>query len=34
VKDSPGYDPSTTVDRDYEKNFHSYYDGIRSGTLP
>jgi hypothetical protein len=34
VKDSPGYDASTTVDRDYEKHFHSYYDGIRSGTLP
>ena len=34
VKDSPAYDASKTVDRDYEKHFHSYYDGIRSGTLP
>jgi hypothetical protein len=34
VKESPGYDASKTVDRDYEKHFHSYYDGIRSGTLP
>ena len=24
VKDSPTYDPSTTVDRAYEKHFHTY----------
>jgi hypothetical protein len=34
VKDSPAYDMSAPVDRDYERNFHSYYDGIRSGILP
>lgn len=34
VKDSPAYDVSATVDRDYEKHFHSYYDGLRSGVLP
>lgn len=31
VKDSPAYDASATVSRDYEKLFHSYYDGLRSG---
>jgi len=34
VKASPAYDASATVDRDYERNFHSYYDGIRPGILP
>jgi hypothetical protein len=34
VKDSPAYNASATVDRDYEKKFHNYYDGLRSGTLP
>jgi hypothetical protein len=34
VKNSPGYDPSASVDRNYEKHFHSYYDGLRSGVLP
>lgn len=29
VKDSPAYDPSTTVDRAYEKHFHSYYSDVR-----
>jgi hypothetical protein len=30
VKDSPAYDTSTTVDRAYEKRFHSYYGDVRS----
>ncbi len=34
VKDSPAYDASATVDRDYEKMFHGYYGGIRPGSLP
>ncbi len=34
VKDSPAYDASTTVDRAYEKHFHSYYGDVRSGNLP
>ncbi len=29
VKDSPAYDASTTVDRAYEKHFHSYYGDVR-----
>ncbi len=29
VKDSPAYDPSTTIDRPYERHFHGYYGGIR-----
>jgi hypothetical protein len=29
VKDSPPYDPSTTIDRPYERQFHSYYGGAR-----
>jgi hypothetical protein len=29
VKDSPAYDASTTVDRDYEKSFHSHYSDAR-----
>jgi len=29
VKDSPAYDPSITVDRAYEKRFHSYYGDNR-----
>ena len=28
VKDGPIYDPSTEVDRDYEKRFHAYYDTV------
>jgi sporulation protein YlmC with PRC-barrel domain len=33
VKDGPAYNSSVTVDRAYEQDFHSYYDGIR-GNLP
>ena len=29
VKDSPAYDPTTSVDRGYEREFHSYYDSLR-----
>jgi sporulation protein YlmC with PRC-barrel domain len=29
VKDSPAYDPSTTVDPVYEKNFHEHYGDLR-----
>ena len=29
VKDSPTYDASTTIDRPYERQFHSYYGGVR-----
>ena len=29
VKDSPIYDASTTIDRPYERQFHSYYGGVR-----
>jgi hypothetical protein len=28
VKESPAYDPSTTVDRAYEKHFHRYYADV------
>ncbi len=34
VKDSPAYDSSTTVDRAYETNFHSYYGDIRPNDRP
>lgn len=34
VKDSPAYDASTTVDRAYEKQFHSYYLDIRPSDRP
>lgn len=34
VKDSPAYDASTTVDRAYEKQFHSYYRDIRPSDRP
>ena len=34
VKDSPAYYAAATVDRDYEKRFHGYYDRIRLGNLP
>ena len=34
VKDSPAYDASTTVDRAYEKNFHSHYGEVRSSDQP
>ena len=34
VKDSPPYDPSTAVDRAYEKHFHSYYGEVGSGGRP
>ena len=34
VQDSPAYYAAATVDRAYEKKFHSYYDGIRPGNLP
>ena len=29
VKDSPPYDPLTTVDPLYEKNFHNHYGDFR-----
>jgi hypothetical protein len=34
VKASPAYDPSITVDRTYERHFHSYYGDIRPGDQP
>jgi len=34
VKDSPAYDASITVDRVYEKHFHSYYGDIRPSDRP
>jgi len=29
IKDSPAYDPPMIIDQTYERNFHSYYGGIR-----
>jgi sporulation protein YlmC with PRC-barrel domain len=34
VKSSPGYDASTTVDRDYEVQFYNYYGGGRPSGRP
>src|SRR5665213_2317578 len=34
VKDSPAYDPSTTVDPIYETNFHNHYGDLRSPEGP
>lgn len=34
VKDSPAYDPSTTVDRAYEKHFHEHYGDIPKSNWP
>jgi sporulation protein YlmC with PRC-barrel domain len=34
VKNSPAYDASTTVDRIYEKHFHSYYGDAPQRDLP
>ncbi len=34
VKESPTYDATTTVDRAYEKHFHSYYDDARPSDRP
>jgi hypothetical protein len=34
VKDSPTYDPSTIVDRAYEKQFHRYYGDGRPSDRP
>jgi hypothetical protein len=34
VKDSPAYDPSTMVDRAYEKTFRSHYGEVRSNDRP
>jgi hypothetical protein len=34
VKDSPTYEPSTTVDRAYENHFHNYYADVRPGKQP
>jgi len=34
VKGSPEYDPSITIDRAYERKFHSYYGDIRPGDRP
>jgi len=34
VKASPEYDPSTTVDRTYEKHFHSYYGELVPSDRP
>jgi uncharacterized protein YrrD len=32
VKDSPEYDASTLVDREYEKQFHAYYGNVSPNT--
>jgi hypothetical protein len=34
VKESPTYDPSTTVDRAYERHFHNYYGTFWQGDRP
>ena len=34
IKDSPAYDPSMTVDRAYETDFHKYYGDVRQSHLP
>jgi hypothetical protein len=34
VKDSPAYDASTTIDRAYEKQFHSYYGDVPPSDRP
>ena len=34
VKDSPAYDAATTVDRAYERHFHSYYGDVRPSDRP
>jgi len=34
VKDSPAYDASMTVDRAYEKHFHSHYGDVRPNDRP
>jgi hypothetical protein len=34
VKESPAYDPSTTVDRAYEKHFHEHYGSIPTSNRP
>ena len=34
VKDSPAYDASTTVDRAYEKQFHTHYGNVRPSDRP
>jgi hypothetical protein len=33
VKDNPAYDPSTTIGRVYEDNYHSYYRDVRATDL-
>jgi len=33
VKESPEYDPATTVDQAYEQRFHEYYRGARAAGL-
>jgi hypothetical protein len=32
IKDSPAYDPATTVDRTYENHFHAYYGKVPVST--
>jgi hypothetical protein len=34
VKDSPTYEPSMTVDQDYENHFQNYYGGVRPSNRP
>jgi hypothetical protein len=34
VKSSPEYDETTTVDRNYERRFHSHYGDIRAPGQP
>jgi hypothetical protein len=34
VKDSPAYDESITLDREYERQFNRYYDSNRPGDPP
>jgi hypothetical protein len=34
IKASPAYDPTTEVDRAYERQFHNYYGDVRPSNLP
>jgi len=34
VKESPDYDPSTLIDRGYEREFHRYYGDVQPVTRP
>lgn len=33
IKNSPMYDSSVTIDRNYEQNFHQYYNNFRGGSI-